>query len=60
MATHTWQKSSYSHEGANCLNITTSPDGTLLLRESENPGTVLTLTVTQFRTLIRMLKGQIR
>ncbi|MFI1796947.1 DUF397 domain-containing protein [Streptomyces sp. NPDC020379] len=55
-----WQQSSYCSEGDACLNITTSPNGTLLLRESDNPTTVLTLTVTQFRTLIRMLKGQIR
>ncbi|MEV6674842.1 DUF397 domain-containing protein [Streptomyces sp. NPDC051162] len=58
--TPTWQQSSYCSEGDPCLNISASPNGTLLLRESENPGTALTLTVTQLRTLIRMLKGEIR
>ncbi|MEU5421089.1 DUF397 domain-containing protein [Streptomyces sp. NPDC020799] len=58
--TPTWQQSSYCSEGDACLNISAAPNGTLLLRESDNPGTVLTLTATQLRTLIRMLKGEIR
>ncbi|MEV8479284.1 DUF397 domain-containing protein [Streptomyces sp. NPDC051173] len=58
--TPTWQQSSYCSEGDACLNIATAANGTLLLRESENPGTALPLTVTQLRTLIRMLKGEIR
>ncbi|WP_116213302.1 DUF397 domain-containing protein [Streptomyces olivoreticuli] len=58
--THTWQKSSYSTQGANCLTIAAAPNGKLQLRESDNPDTILTLTATQLRTLIRMLKGEIR
>ncbi|MEU3753345.1 DUF397 domain-containing protein [Streptomyces olivoreticuli] len=58
--TYTWQKSSYSGDSSNCLTIAAGPDGKLLLRESDNPDIILTLTATQLRTLIRMLKGDIR
>ncbi|MGA5132820.1 DUF397 domain-containing protein [Streptomyces olivoreticuli] len=58
--TPTWQKSSYSGTSSNCLAIAVGPDGKILLRESDNPDTILTLTATQLRTLIRMLKGDIR
>ncbi|MEU5429375.1 DUF397 domain-containing protein [Streptomyces olivoreticuli] len=58
--TCTWQQSTHCSEGNACLTIAAAPNGKLLLRESDNPDTILTLTATQLRTLIRMLKGEIR
>lgn len=48
-----WQKSSYSGgpEG-NCLYLATTPDGTIRLRESETPDTILG---TDTRGLSRLL-----
>ncbi|SER60213.1 protein of unknown function [Streptomyces sp. yr375] len=56
MQTLHWQKSSYSGDGSNCVNIAASPTGTLHLRESDEPGVVLTTTPTRLRALIRGLK----
>ncbi|MFI1729908.1 DUF397 domain-containing protein [Streptomyces acidicola] len=41
MHPYNWQKSSYSTEGANCINLAITPDGTLCLRESDEPGRIL-------------------
>ncbi|MGW2187988.1 DUF397 domain-containing protein [Streptomyces sp. NPDC001719] len=58
MSTYDWKKSSYSGDSSNCLTIATTDSG-LLLRESDNPEAVITLTATQLRTLIRIIKGEI-
>ncbi|MEN2422150.1 DUF397 domain-containing protein [Streptomyces rimosus] len=39
-----WQKSSYSNEGVNCLNVAAAPDGTVRLRESDDPQVILSAT----------------
>ncbi|MCF4140409.1 DUF397 domain-containing protein [Streptomyces sp. Tue 6430] len=54
----TWQKSTYSAEAANCLHVATSPSGTVHLRESDDPDTVLTTTPIGLRSLISDLKGR--
>lgn len=36
-----WRKSSYSAEGANCVNLAITPDGTIHLRDSKAPRTVV-------------------
>ncbi|MFJ2263243.1 DUF397 domain-containing protein [Streptomyces sp. NPDC087844] len=54
----TWQKSSYSAEAANCLFVAAAPTGTVHLRESDAPDTVLTTTRPRMRELIRTLKAQ--
>ena len=36
-----WRKSSYSAEGANCVNLAITPDGTVRLRDSKVPRTVI-------------------
>ncbi|MGW6021132.1 DUF397 domain-containing protein [Streptomyces sp. NPDC055099] len=50
-----WQKSSFSGgpEGE-CLYVATAPDGTIRLRESDTPETILT---TAPRTLAALLKA---
>lgn len=35
-----WRTSSYSAEGANCVNLAIAPDGTIRLRDSKVPRTV--------------------
>ncbi|MEU8887063.1 DUF397 domain-containing protein [Streptomyces sp. NPDC048442] len=47
-----WQKSTYSEDQANCVNVAAAPDGTLRLRESDDPAAVLTATTGQLAALI--------
>lgn len=44
MSTHHWQKSSFSGEAANCLYVAEAPDGTIMLRESDQPEVIITTT----------------
>ncbi|MEV0280577.1 DUF397 domain-containing protein [Streptomyces sp. NPDC050610] len=44
-----WQKSSYSNQGANCVNIAAAPDGTVRLRESDAPDAVLSVAPDALR-----------
>ncbi|MEH0575548.1 DUF397 domain-containing protein [Streptomyces sp. B21-108] len=57
MQTLHWQKSSYSGDGSNCVNVAVSPAGTLHLRESDEPEVVLTTTPARLQALICGLKG---
>ncbi|MFF2377315.1 DUF397 domain-containing protein [Streptomyces xiamenensis] len=57
MKTFEWQKSSYSAEGANCVNIAAAPDGLLRLRESTDPGMTLTVRPDVLRGLLRAIKA---
>ncbi|MFI7500301.1 DUF397 domain-containing protein [Streptomyces sp. NPDC049687] len=51
-----WQKSTYSEEGSSCVYLATTPTGTILLRESDTPTTILTTTPRQISALIATLK----
>ncbi|MFI1331598.1 DUF397 domain-containing protein [Streptomyces sp. NPDC020845] len=57
MPTPHWRKSSFSGEGNNCLNVASAVDGTIRLRESEAPDTVLTTTPTHLGHFIRAAKA---
>jgi hypothetical protein len=57
VSTLTWQKSSHSGSGSNCLNVAAAPDGTIRLLESDAPDTVLTTTPTGLRTLLLAIKA---
>ncbi|MGW0574736.1 DUF397 domain-containing protein [Streptomyces sp. NPDC002920] len=50
-----WQKSSYSEEGSSCVYLAATPNGTILLQESDEPGTMLATGATQIRALISTL-----
>lgn len=52
-----WRKSSFSGgpEG-NCVNVATAPDGTIRLRESDEPRTVLATTPHQLAALLQHLR----
>ncbi|KAA0929728.1 DUF397 domain-containing protein [Streptomyces apricus] len=56
-----WQKSSFSGgpEG-NCLHIATAPDGTIRLRESDTPDTVLATDPGALAGLLRHVRVQDR
>ncbi|MEV2252063.1 DUF397 domain-containing protein [Streptomyces sp. NPDC050147] len=54
----TWQKSSFSEDQANCLYIATAPDGTLRLRESDTPDTILTTTRDPLAALLKTLSQE--
>ncbi|KAB7834147.1 DUF397 domain-containing protein [Streptomyces mobaraensis] len=49
-----WQKSGFSSTGGNgdCLEVAATGTSTLRLRESDEPGTVLTLTPAALRSLL--------
>ncbi|MEV0275321.1 DUF397 domain-containing protein [Streptomyces sp. NPDC050610] len=53
----TWQKSSYSNEGANCIYVAATPDGAVCVCESDAPGTVLSTRPEVLRTLISGIKS---
>ncbi|MEU3753344.1 DUF397 domain-containing protein [Streptomyces olivoreticuli] len=57
MPQYHWQKSSYCSEGNACLNIAAASDGTLRLRESDNPGSMLAPAPAMLGSLISTLKG---
>ncbi|MFF8815916.1 DUF397 domain-containing protein [Streptomyces pactum] len=51
-----WRKSTYSENKANCLYVAAATDGTIKLRESDTPHTILTTTPGTLRTLVRSAK----
>ncbi|NEW72811.1 DUF397 domain-containing protein [Streptomyces rhizosphaericus] len=54
-----WRKSSYSGEDAehNCVELARTPDAVLLLRESDEPGTVIATTPAALRALTRAARA---
>jgi hypothetical protein len=51
-----WQKSTYSEEASSCVYVATAPDGTILLRESDEPEVILATGPCQLNTLIAALR----
>lgn len=51
-----WQKSSYSHEGANCLNVAAPTPDAIKIRESDDPDIILTTTPAALGVFIRVAK----
>lgn len=58
MAVNVWQKSSYSVEGANCLYVADGGDGTVRMRESEEPHVVLAVPRERLRGLLAGVKAE--
>ncbi|MGW1074398.1 DUF397 domain-containing protein [Streptomyces sp. NPDC002537] len=56
MSTYDWQKSSFSGDSSNCLNIATAGESTLLLRESDAPCSTMTATPAALGALIAAIK----
>jgi hypothetical protein len=57
VSTHDWQKSSYSGEAANCLYIAAPDDGTIKLRESDDPAVIVTTTPEKLKEFILGVKA---
>ncbi|MEU0844242.1 DUF397 domain-containing protein [Streptomyces sp. NPDC005962] len=55
--THNWRKSSYSGNAGNCVYVRGDRDGTLRLRESDVPDTILATHPTAFGAFIRAAKA---
>ncbi|MFJ8507175.1 DUF397 domain-containing protein [Streptomyces avermitilis] len=51
-----WQKSTYSEAASSCVYLATTPTGTILLRESDEPEVVLSTGPRQLSTLIAVLR----
>lgn len=58
MASQTWQKSTFSPDGTNCVYLAATPDDTILLRESDTPDTILTTTPDRLRALLNVIKAE--
>lgn len=52
-----WQKSTHSQEASACVYVATTPAGTILLRESDAPETILTTGQRQLSALITTLRA---
>ncbi|KRV51262.1 hypothetical protein AQ490_00370 [Wenjunlia vitaminophila] len=52
-----WQKSSFSQQASSCLYLAAAPDGTVKLRESDNPDVILTTAPATLGALIRGIKA---
>ncbi|MEU1665848.1 DUF397 domain-containing protein [Streptomyces sparsogenes] len=52
----TWQKSSFSHEEGECVELAAT-DGAIQLRESDDPDTVITTAPRPLGGLIRAIKA---
>lgn len=58
MSRLTWQKSSFSGGGnGDCVELATDPDGNVHLRESDQPGDILTMSPGRLRALLDCVKG---
>jgi hypothetical protein len=58
MSEHKWQKSSFSEGGSvNCVELAASGPPMLLIRESEDPATVLSTTPARLRWLLDAIRS---
>ncbi|MEU6970422.1 DUF397 domain-containing protein [Kitasatospora aureofaciens] len=57
MAVHDWQKSSFSGDAANCIYVSAAVDSTIWIRESDDPGTIISTSPEALRALIRAVKA---
>ncbi|WP_250302182.1 DUF397 domain-containing protein [Streptomyces sp. NBC_01387] len=56
MDTYRWQKSSFSGEAANCVDVAIAPDGGIALRESDSPSAILTTTPASLGALLAAVR----
>ncbi|GAA3724349.1 DUF397 domain-containing protein [Streptomyces tremellae] len=52
-----WQKSTHSAEANSCIYLASAPDGTVKLRESDDPTTIVTTTPAKLRAFILGVKA---
>ncbi|MFI0261541.1 DUF397 domain-containing protein [Streptomyces sp. NPDC017056] len=58
MSITNWQKSSYSGNASNCVEIAASSGETVLLRESDVPSIVVTVGSAALGGLVRVVQGE--
>ncbi|GAA2242908.1 hypothetical protein GCM10010145_06580 [Streptomyces ruber] len=58
MTEHNWQKSSYSETASSCVYLAATPTGGILLRESDEPDTVLRTSRHRLGMLIRAVRDR--
>ncbi|MFH8488183.1 DUF397 domain-containing protein [Streptomyces longisporoflavus] len=56
MSALNWQKSSYSSEGSNCVELAAASDSTLRLRESDDPTAIVTLRAPALSSLLGAIR----
>ncbi|MCT2594057.1 DUF397 domain-containing protein [Streptomyces sp. N2-109] len=54
---HAWQKSSYSGDSSNCVFVAARDRHTLMLRESDEPDTILATTRPALAALLTSVKA---
>lgn len=52
-----WQKSSFSGEANSCVYVSTADDGSIKLRESDDPDVIVTTTPEKLRAFILGVKA---
>lgn len=57
VSTLNWRKSTFSEEASSCVYVAVAGDGTIRLRESDDPGVVLATTAAALQFLIRTAKA---
>jgi hypothetical protein len=57
MTERNWQKSTYSEECSACIYLATTPTETILLRESDEPETILATDSRALAAPITMLRA---
>ncbi|MER7752767.1 DUF397 domain-containing protein [Kitasatospora sp. NPDC097643] len=57
MAVQSWQKSSFSGDTANCIYLAAASDGSIKLRESDDPDIVITTSLDGLRTFLLGVKA---
>ncbi|GAA3807108.1 DUF397 domain-containing protein [Streptomyces phyllanthi] len=58
MPPFTWQKSTFSPDGSDCVYVATPHDGTILLRESDEPEAILSTGPRQLQALITSVRSK--
>lgn len=59
MSISDWQKSTYSSEGNNCLELAVGLEDAVLLRESDEPFVIVTVSSRVLGGLVRSVQGDV-
>ncbi|MEF3112866.1 DUF397 domain-containing protein [Streptomyces chrestomyceticus] len=59
MSSLVWQKSTYSSEGNNCLELAVGLEDAVLLRESDEPFVIVTVSSRVLGGLVRSVQGDV-
>ncbi|MEU7155525.1 DUF397 domain-containing protein [Streptomyces chrestomyceticus] len=59
MSSLVWQKSTYSSEGNNCLELAVGLEDAVLLRESDDPFVVVTVSPVVLGGLVRSVRSDV-